>query len=282
MLVPPMSGWLPSMVDIPMSLGGHLDELRRRLMWPVITLMVVFIGAFAVQGTLKEILVGPLRQAIALVPAEAKAVGLPLDPKAKLLTVFDLAESATTAATISFYLALALTAPVLLFQIWKFVSVGMTTQEKRLAFLFVPAGIICFYIGTVLGYFFAMPYFYAFLIQFAALDPTITITSLRQTEYVASFFLWTIAFGIMSCIPWLMVVIVRTGFVHPDQIARARKIVFVVCVIAASILTPGSDLASLVAMTLPLYGLFEIGLLTSRFFVPAKTAEVIPEESDDA
>ena len=42
-----MSGWLPSMVDMPMSLGGHLDELRRRLMWPVITVMVIFVAAFA-------------------------------------------------------------------------------------------------------------------------------------------------------------------------------------------------------------------------------------------
>ena len=273
-----MSGWLPSMVDIPMSLGGHLDELRRRLMWPVITVSVLFIAAFAFQGELKQILVWPLHRAIAIVPKDAESLGLPLDPQAKLLTVFDLAESATTAATISFYLALALAAPVLLFQIWKFVAVGLTTTEKRLAFLFVPAGIICFYFGTVLGYFFAMPYFYAFLIQFAATDPTITIVGLRQSEYVDSFFLWTVAFGLMADIPWLIVVVVRTGFATPDQIARARKVVFVICVVAAAILTPGSDLASLMAMTLPMYTLFEGGLLVSRFFVP----KPVIEEPDDA
>ena len=273
-----MSGWLPSMVDMPMSLGGHLDELRRRLMWPVITVAVFFVAAFGFQGELKEVLVWPLHRAIQLYPDEAKSLGLPLDPHAKLLVVLDLAESATTAATISLYLALAMGAPVLLYHLWQFVAVGLTAKEKRLAFLFVPAGVISFYAGTVLGYFFAMPYFYGFLIQFAAIDPTITIVGLRQSEYVDSFFLWTVAFGIMACIPWLIVILVRTGFVTPQQIARARRIVFLICVVLAAILTPGSDLASLIAMTVPMYALFEGGLLASRFFVPKPRIQ----EFDDA
>ena len=112
-----------------------------------------------------------------------------------------------------------------------------------------------------------MPYFYAFLIDFTAGDPTATI-ELRQSEYVETFFLWTVAFGCIMLIPWLIVVVVRTGMLTPAQIAKGRKFAFLINALAAAIITPGSDLASLLALFVPMQILFEGGLLISRFFVP--------------
>jgi Tat protein translocase TatC len=254
-------------VDIPMGLGSHLDELRRRLIWPVITVAVLFATGFAFQAELKLIMIWPLQRAIALVPESAKAVGLPIDGNPRILQTLSLQESASSAAQISFYLALAVAAPVVLWQLWKFVAVGLTRREQRLAFLFVPVGVVTFYLGTLVGYRFGMPYFYAFLIDFTAGDPTATI-QLRQSEYVETFFLWTVAFGCIMLIPWLIVVVVRTGMLTPQQIAKGRKIAILVNAMAAAIITPGSDLASLLALFVPMQVLFEGGLLISRYFVP--------------
>ena len=255
-------------IDIPMGLGDHLDELRRRIIWPVIVVAVIFMVAFGFQAHLKELMLWPLQRAIAIVgPEEAKLVGLPIDGSMRMLSVFSLAESATTAAQISFYLALALAAPLVLWQLWHFVAVGLTRQERNLAFLFVPAGVIMFYLGTVAGYFFGMPYFYAFLIDYTAGDTT-AIIQLRQSEYVETFFMWTVASGLIMDIPWLIIVLVRTGLVTPTQLSKARKVVLLINAIAAAMITPGSDALSLLALFVPMHLLFEIGLLTSRLFVP--------------
>lgn len=258
-------------IDIPMGLGDHLDELRRRLMWPVITVCLLFVVGFAFQAQLKLAMLWPLLRAIQLVPESAKLVGLPLDGNPRILQVLSLQESASTAAQISFYGALAGAAPVVLWHIWQFVAVGLTRKERRLAFLFVPFGVIMFYLGGLLGYFFGLPYFYAFLIDYTAGDPTALI-QLRQEEYVDTFFMWTVAFGLIMDIPWLIIVLVRTGMLTPQQISKARKIVIMINLIAAAMITPGSDALSLMALFIPMQILFEGGLLASRFFVPKPTA----------
>jgi sec-independent protein translocase protein TatC len=208
------------------------------------------------------------------VPESAKLVGMPLDGNPRMLQVLSLQESASTAAQISFYGALAAAAPVVLWHLWQFIAVGLTKKEKKLAFLFVPFGVIMFYLGATLGYFFGMPYFYAFLIDFTAGDAT-AIIQLRQSDYIETFFMWTVAFGLIMDIPWLIIVLVRTGMLTPQQISKARRIITVINLIAAAMITPGSDLLSLMALFVPMQLLFEGGLLASRFFVPQPD---IPDE----
>jgi len=74
-----------SPIDIPMGLGDHLDELRRRIIWPVIVVAVIFVAGFAFQSQLKEVLIWPLLRAIQIVgPEEAKLVGLPTDGSSRM------------------------------------------------------------------------------------------------------------------------------------------------------------------------------------------------------
>ena len=83
----------------------------------------------------------------------------------------------------------------------------------------------------------------------------------------------------MFCIPWLIVVLVRTGIITPQTIARQRRVAFVICLILGAAMTPGSDALSLFAMTLPMYALFEVGLLVSRFFVPPTAPVELPPDA---
>lgn len=262
---------LPTLADMPMSLGDHLHELRRRLFWPIAVFVAVFIGAFAFQVELKQLMLWPLRRAIDLVgPEQAHQVGFHIDSGDRMLYVLELAESTTTAVRISMIAAATVALPVVLYHLWRFVAVGLKSKERRLGFLFIPAGVLFFYIGLVGGYFFGLPYFYAFLIEFMAKDTT-AIYQLRQSEYVDTFTVWTLACGLIMDIPWLVVVLVRVGLITPAKIAEHRRIIIVGNLVLAAIITPTADVASLMALFIPMQLLFEVGLLASRFAVPRKT-----------
>lgn len=263
---------LPPLADVPMSLGDHLHELRRRLVWPIASFLVIFIAAFAFQVELKHVLLWPLKRAIALVgPDIARSVGFPVDGGDRLLVVLELAESTTTAVRISMIAAMTVALPVFLFHLWRFIAVGLKSKERRLGFLFIPAGVVFFYAGLIGGYFFGLPYFYAFLIDFMARDTT-AVYQLRQSEYVDTFIVWTLACGLIMDIPWLVVVLVRVGLLTPAKIAEHRRIIIVGNLVLAAIITPTADLASLMALFVPMQVLFEAGLLASRFAVPKKDA----------
>lgn len=263
-----MAKLMPDVFDVPMSLGDHLHELRKRLIFPVASLALLFLAAFAFQNQLKVVFLNPLLWGVLINPDLSIQAGLPVDPVTKLLTTtkilisLDMSESAMISMSVSFYAALYVTIPIMVFQIWKFVSVGLMSSERRLAFLFVPAGIIFFYLGSLAGYFWGLPYYYAWLIEWAAHDQTTHLT-IRQNSYHDSFILMTICFGLIADIPWLVMVLVRVGFVTPDGLAKKRKFVVMANTVVAGLITP-PDGASMVIMMIPLQLLFELGLVLSR------------------
>ncbi len=279
--------WLPGLIDIPMGLGDHLHELRRRLVVPLIAILVIFIASFAFQNQLKQVMVHPLKRAVqlvgvktamevGLVKSQAEFDGIMLTPL-RCLSVLSIAESTSTAVKVSIAAAITVALPLLLHQLWQFVAIGLTSRERRLAFLFVPLGVIFFYGGTLLGYFFGLPYLYSFLINFTAGDQT-AIYQLRQSDYVDDFITWTVSLGLIMDIPWLVMVLVRSGMIHPNVISKARKYIVAANLLLAACLTPTSDLFSLAALFVPMQFLFEVGLFASRFMVPRKAAHV----GDDA
>ncbi len=391
---------LPHLVDMPMSLGDHLHELRRRLMVPIAVLVVGFLAAFAYNKELKVVYAQPLLHAIRILgpehardlgldsssylvrakpltgqpkPAEGKSfpgdggpaleaaldhptavavdaagnlfiadqfhscirkvdkatgaittvagtatagfsgdggpataaeldcpgwvsvdaagdlfiadtnnqrirkvdaatgvittvagngAGIERNP-ASIFTSTGLGESAMVSMSVSFYAALALTIPFLVYQIWRFVSVGLLQNERQLAFLFVPAGIIFFYTGAVLGYFWGLPYYFAWLLEWSAADPTLKEQMVPPTVYQSSFTMMTVCFGLMMDIPWLVMILVRLGFVTTAKLARMRKFVILINTVIASLVTP-PDGTSMIVMMIPLQLLFEGGLLASR------------------
>ena len=251
--------------DAPMSLGRHLDELRRRIIWPLVTLGVVMVVAFAFSADLMLIMVHPLRQAVNLVPVQAQELGLPLDSD-RLLTVLNLSEAAMGAAWVSMCVGIAAAVPVFLWHAWQFVAVGLKPNEKRLVFLFVPAGVICFYCGCVVGYFFGLPYFYAMLITYTAQNPVIHINGFRLSEYIDDFILWTVILGVVLSIPWAIVCVVRTGLIRPATIAKARRYVIFANVVIAAFIVP--DAVSMCVLAVVMQLLFEVGLLVGRLVAP--------------
>jgi Tat protein translocase TatC len=167
--------------------------------------------------------------------------------------------------SVSFYAAVFVAFPILVYQLWMFVGVGLKPKERRLAFLFIPAGILFFYAGTVLGYFIGLPHYYAWMIKWTANDPTAKFSLVLRT-YHQNFVLMTMIFGIIADIPWLIMVLVRVGFVTVEQLGRHRKIAILVNTIIAALIAPPDGL-SMIIMMIPLMALFELGLVLSRLMM---------------
>ncbi len=277
--------FVPNLADVPMSLGDHLHELRRRLIMPLIVLTFGFFLGFAFDHELKLLLVRPLQRAIDLVGAEGAAkVGLPIDGDPRMLQSFDLSESAVMSVRVSTLFAIAVSIPVFVYQFWRFIVVGLKRQERQLGFLFIPAGIALFYLGAVSGYFYGLPYLYAWMINWAVDDPTIGGFSLSVTDYHANFVAFTLCFGAVMDIPWLVVVLCRVGLVTPDWLAQRRRVVIVINLLAAAAITPTSDPYTLMIVFLPMQLLFEIGIVAARLVLGSGARRALtggPHPPDD-
>lgn len=255
---------LPDLADMPMSLGEHLHELRKRLVLPIAVLVVAFLVAVAFHNELKEIVVWPLKRALQLIdPAAAARLGL--DPESyRQLTPLTLGESTLLSMQVAFDVAIAVTIPVALYQLWMFVAVGLKAEERRLAFLFVPLGVILFYVGAIVGFFWGLPYFFAWLLEWEASDTVARSYLIGMSQYHGFFLNMTLCFGLIMDIPWAVMVLVRVGFVSIAQFVKMRRIIAVINLIAAAMITPTTDFFSLMAMFVPMQLLFEGGLLASR------------------
>lgn len=269
---------LPSLMDMPMSLGDHLDELRRRIIFPIIVFVLLFIVGFALDNQLKVILVQPLLRAVDLVgPETAARVGLDASKGVRMLTVLDIGESAVLSMKVALIFALAVTIPVFLFQAWGFVAVALKPKERALGLLFVPLGVACFYVGLIFAYYVGLPFLQAWLISWTARDAIVGQMDLRAVSYFGNFLQFGIAIGLIFDIPWLVVVLVRVGLVTPQWLAQRRRFVILVTLVLAAAITPTSDATTLMITFVPMQLLFEIGLLASRLVVP----KAIPAESAD-
>jgi Tat protein translocase TatC len=259
--------------DQPMSIGAHLGELRKLIIVPAIVFGLCFIAAFICLDWLTMLYAWPLGRALQLVnqwsPADAARVGMPgdVDPwnmeHMRVFTVLGIEETAWNAVHICFVAATVVTIPVLLRGIWRFVAVGLTERERALGFLLLPMGVIFFYAGVVFGFTVGVPYIMAYFINFTVTNPTVLNFGVRLTEYQSTFMTYTIVAGLLLDIPWLIMVLARTGLVSVAAMSGYRKIALLITAILAAIIAPPGAV-EMVTLMVPIYGLFEIGLLFGR------------------
>ena len=245
-----------------MSLGDHLEELRKRLIRVLLLFFVFLILGFVFRVELRILFEGPLRVAAEAVGAEVRAqVSMP-DPDEPMLSVLGMEEGPINDLKITMLFAFMMSMPVLLYQACCFVMPGLTIREQKAAFWMVPAAALFFYAGIVFGYFIGIPLLYEILIEYSA--GSNRAMDLRESEYLRFFMLMTVSFGLVMDIPWAILVLVKAGLVSPDQLARQRKMILVGAVVAAAVLTPPDPMSQMFLFVL-IVGLFEGGLLVSRF-----------------
>ena len=240
------------------SLLSHLFELRSRLLWVTGSVLAVMLGLFPFANTLYAWLAGPL---MAHLPEDSSMVAI--EVASPFLTPFKLV----------FLLSIVLAIPIILYHAWAFIAPGLYGSEKRLVFPLLVSSSILFYVGMAFAYFIVFPLVFGFFTRVAPEGVAVMTDIGRYLDFVIKIF---IAFGTAFEVPIVTLVLVRLGVTTPKKLASKRPYVIVVAFIVGMLLTP-PDVISQVLLAIPVWLLFEIGLLLSRLWVPRSL-----EEDEDA
>ncbi len=242
------------------TLLSHLVELRSRL----IKIAAAVIGLF--------IVLLPFAQSIFETVAQPLVDVLP----GQQMIATEVASSLLTPFKTTFYVALFIAMPVVLYQLWAFVAPGLYKKEKRFAFPLLASSILLFYAGIAFAYFVVFPLVFGF---FTAVTPQNVEMMTDIAAYLNFIIKIVMAFGIAFEVPVATVLIVWTGLTSVQQLGKARPYVFLTCFVIGMLLTP-PDIISQTLLAVPVYILYELGLLLSRFFVADRSkAETAPADS---
>ncbi|MGV1099919.1 twin-arginine translocase subunit TatC [Thiovibrio sp. JS02] len=225
----------------------HLTELRHRVLVSFLAILVFTATAYAFSDHLARFFMAPLIKG---------------HPTLAKLVYTNLTEAFVSYLKISLLVGLMASFPVCCHQLWMFVSPGLHQHEKRVARHVVFWGTSLFAGGVVFAYFVVLPQALSFLLSFA----TERLIPLPKLDSYLTFVARTaLAFGLSFEIPFLMVMATKVGIVARGYFARRRKYFYIAIVILSFLLTVG-DIFSTVLLALPLFGLYEAGILISRPF----------------
>jgi sec-independent protein translocase protein TatC len=240
------------------SLMSHLVELRSRLLKMATAVVVLFIALLPFSKRIFSFVAEPI---ISVLPGNRMIATSVASP---LLTPFKM----------TFFVALFAAMPVVLYQIWAFVAPGLYRKEKHFALPLLASSILLFYLGVAFAYFVVFPLMFNF---FTSVAPPGVEVMTDISEYLDFITMIVLAFGLVFEVPIATVLIVWTGLTTPAKLASARPYVFLMAFVIGMFLTP-PDVISQTLLAVPMYLLYEVGILMARFFTPRQdTAEPAAE-----
>lgn len=237
--------------DQPLPLIAHLTELRDRLLRAVLSILIAFIVLFPFANDIYAFVSEPLRE---LLPEGASMIAT--EVASPFLTPFKL----------TLFTALFVSMPYVLFQIWSFVAPGMYQREKRFALPVMASSIALFYLGAAFAYFVVFPLIFAFFTSVAPEGITIMTDINSYLNFVLKLFF---AFGIAFEIPIAALLLIWSGITTPDDLSRKRPYIVVGCFVFGMLLTP-PDIISQSLLALPMWLLFEAGVIAGRILLKSK------------
>lgn len=231
-----------------MPLVEHLRELRDRLLRSVVAVLVLFIGLYFFSGEIYLILVEPLT---AILPQQENSGLIATGVASPFLVPLKLA----------FVMSALIAMPYILHQVWGFIAPALYKHERKLAIPLFMTSVVLFYSGVAFVYFVVLPLVFGF---FTGSGPE-GISIMPDISNVLDFSLkMFFSFGIAFEIPIATFLLVRAGMVTAESLGQKRPYIFVGCFVIGMLLTP-PDVISQSILAVPMYALFELGLLMSRF-----------------
>ena len=227
--------------DATMSLIEHLEELRTRIIVVALAIGVAAVAGFFLADPIIVILRSPLPDGVELIQTGvAEAFGVTIQ--------------------IALMTGLAIAMPVILYEIWAFVTPGLTRTERRLVWPLLIAAIVLFAAGLVLGYL-LIPVAINFLLDFSL--PGVR-PLLRLTEYIGFVSTLLLAFGVALEFPVVLYLLARLGILSYAFLSRRRRFVALLIVMFAIVITPGDIVIGSMTLAIVMYGLFEATLQLIR------------------
>jgi sec-independent protein translocase protein TatC len=233
--------------DTKQPLLEHLIELRKRLLWCLVTLVITFFLCFYFAKDIFAVLVQPLIKA----------------GQGKLIYT-DVFEAFFAQVKVSLFAAMMLSFPVLATQLWRFVAPGLYVKEKKAFLPFLVMTPVFFAAGACFAYFVAMPWALHFLLGYQGDIGGISQEALPGVGNYLNFCTrFIFGFGAAFLLPILLMILERAGIVTREQLAKSRRYAIVAAAAVSAVLTP-PDVVSMLLLLVPLYGLYEFALLAIR------------------
>ncbi len=227
------------------TLISHLLELRDRLIRSLIAVIVVFLPCAFYKNEIFTTVAQPLLDKL---------------PKGGTLIATGVISPFMTPFKLAFFMAVFLAMPYILYQVWAFVAPGLYRKEKRFAVPLVVSSVLLFYAGVAFAYFAVFPVMFSFFAHTTPKGVSLMTDITNYMDFVLAMFL---AFGAAFEVPVAVVLLVVTGLVSVEKLKASRGYVLIGVFVIAAILTP-PDAVSQCIMAIPMYLLYEGGLLMAR------------------
>ena len=246
----------------------HLEELRWRLFKIVVAAAIGVIATFAVllSGQFDVILF--LAQPV-----------LPYLQDGTLMTTGP-SDNFKIILSASLGVGLVLASPVIVWQMWGFFSPAMYKHEKKVVIPVLIGAALLFLAGMALAYYIVLPVTLEFLLTSFTSDAV--KPQMTTDKYFGFLFGMCFAFGIAFELPIVILLLTALGIVNPMILKRFRRHAFVSCIVGAAIITPGQDPTSLFALTVPLYFLYEVSIVLSRWVYKGRLKREARQAAMDA
>ena len=241
-----------------MTLREHLEELKKRA---TIAVLAVIVASFVVW---------PFKDWVFW------AVQQPL-PRGAVLQQIAVTETLFVFIKISFIVGFGLASPIVIYQVLSFVSPGLYANERRWLFMSIPAIALAFLAGAAFAWFIVLRFTVGFLAGFA---PASIATEFSVDSWVTFVLRIVLAVGLAFETPYVIFALAKIGVVSADQLARQRRYAIVAIAIISAIITPTPDPFTQASVGIPLYALYEIGIVLARVAAPGDQRS--DTEIDDA
>ena len=240
---------------------SHLIELRNRLLKVVVCVLVIFLALSVYANDIYSFLAGPLMKHM---------------PQNSTMIAIDVASPFLTPFKLALIVAVFISVPVILYQFWAFVAPGLYKREQRMIFPLLIASTLLFYLGVVFAYFVVFPLIFGFLTAAAPTGVAIMTDITKYLDFILTLFF---AFGVCFEVPIFTIVMVWTGIVSTADLAEKRPYVIVAAFVIGAFLTP-PDAISQTLLAVPMWMLFEVGLLFARLIESKDTEDHNDDEEN--
>lgn len=245
--------------DRELPLIEHLLELRSRLLKSVAAVVLVFIALAPWAQEVYTLLAQPLMKHL---------------PEGSSMIAIDVASPFFTPYKLTLVLAFFLAIPYVLYQAWAFVAPGLYRHEKRLALPLLVFSVLLFYLGAAFAYFVVLPILFQFMTRFAPEGVRVMTDISRYLDFVLTLFF---AFGVAFEVPILTILLVWAGLVERETLKKMRPYVIVAAFVVGMFLTP-PDVISQTLLAVPMWLLYELGVLSAHLFEPRESPISSTEE----
>ncbi len=250
-----------------MPFTSHLSELRSRIITSVVALIVTFIISFQFSEILFKGITFPLKKDISFSLHSPYVVLIPKKTQLTSLVFLAPAEAFWMHLKVAMVAAIIISLPILLLQIWKFISPGLMPKERKYAFPFISVGTTLFFVGATFCFVIVLPFAMRFLLTYktGSLQPMISVGN-----YVDFCLKFILAFGFIFELPIVLIFLTKMGIVTPESLSKKRKYAVILAFVAAALLTPTPDAFNQTLMAGPIILLYEIGIIASKVFARKK------------